>query len=121
MAQLFVIGLPGMRYKSPLKIPEKRGPVFRYGLCAIVLGLGFFMFYEVIDGLIQGKMMFKMGRSSPVHIISLLDNPQQFWFAALFNTAAGGLLVWLAIAEVLYAKKHKKRIQNAAVLESTGK
>jgi hypothetical protein len=98
-----------LRYKSPLKIPEQRGPVFRYCLSAIIFALGAWMFYAVIDGVIHGRIMLP-GRNTPAHSIARIDHPNLFWYAIAFDAIVAILLTYSSIAEILYTKHERNRI-----------
>lgn len=71
------------------------------------------MIYAVISGLIDGKMILAIGRTGHAHYVSRADRPHLFWFAVVYNTAAIALVGYLAIAEILYARKLGKMGQGA--------
>lgn len=109
-----------MRSRSPLRIPEQRGPVFRYFMSIVFLGLCLLMVYVVIDGLVHGLIMLKLGRMTPVHYISRANHPKMFWFAVVFNTTVTILVGYLAISEIIYTKKREKELNTRAQTSAVG-
>ena len=101
-----------MRKRSPLRLSEKRGPVARYWICAFWIALCSLLFYFVVDGFIHGKVYFKLARGISGHEISSADSPRAFWFAFIFNISFLGLVLYLAVAEIIYTRNREKRARH---------
>ena len=101
-----------MHRRSPLRIPERHGPVFRYTISAFLLSVCGFLAYEVVVGLIHGTMFLKLARYGHLHHVSRADSPGWFWFAVIFNTALIGFMGYRSVAEILYTRKHERRVRH---------
>jgi hypothetical protein len=101
-----------MHKRSPLRLSEKRGSAFRYTVSALWLSLCSFLAYEVVVGLVHGTMFLKLARFGHSHQVSRADSPGWFWFAVVFNSALIGLMTYLSVAEILYTRRHERRVRH---------
>jgi len=89
---------------SPLRIPEKRGPVLRVIVSSLFLAICAYILYDTIIGLRIGKIYLPSRYSLGTTFFRDKD-PNGFWYAVAFSFLMCAILGVQSIRELHYTAK----------------